>query len=441
MMKSFLLLIAAVVLLTGCEDIFGKESGERGALPGKRLDVFAEDAGLKPDAEGENAAVELPTENNIIEWTAPGGSVTRAFGHASLAAAPRQAWSVSIGAGSDADGVVTATPVIAGGKVYTVDSRGIVSAFSAANGDRLWSKAVPDPAPENAMLSGSGLAYADGKLIVATSYGYVTALDTATQKVLWQRNLLAAIRSAPVIQDGKVYITSMDNTLHELALADGGLGWSHSGVQETALFLGMASPAISEELVIVPYNSGEIFGVRRINGRMVWEENLAGTKRSGTLPAMADIQAQPVLDGNKVYATSHSGRFVALDARTGSRIWEADAGSVETPWLAGKNLFVVTTESQLAGLNAETGRVRWAVNLLRYSNPDNKTQTVSWAGPVLAGGNLWLANSLGEMKAYDPQNGREKQSFDLGSPVYLAPVIADRTLYVLTDGGTLVAFR
>jgi hypothetical protein len=39
------------------------------------------------------------------------------------------------------------------------------------------------------------------------------------------------------------------------------------------------------------------------------------------------------------------------------------------------------------------------------------------------------------------ENGQEQQRLELPGGAFIAPVVADNTLYVLTDDGTLVAYR
>lgn len=441
MIRLFIVLLAMAFLTTGCESLFGKESGQRGSLPGKRQDVFSAERALKPDATAQAEPIQVPQAEELTQWVQPGGSLSRVHGNAALSSQPSEIWSVSIGSGSSSDGALTATPVITDGKIYTVDASGRVSAFNAQSGERIWDKLVPEQRPDEASIAGAGLAYAQGKLVVTTSYGFVVQLDAVTGKQGWVRNLQVPVRSAPIIVDDKIYVISLNNTVQEISFADGALGWNHAGIQESASFLGNASATVTDDLVIVPYSSGEIFGLRRINGRMAWQENLASTKRVGTLPAMADIEGQLVVHDGRVHIISHSGRFVALDARSGKRVWEADAGSVQTPWFAGNSIYVVTSENQLAALAMDDGHVRWTTDLPRYIDPDNRTEQITWAGPVMAGGKLWLGNSQGELNSYNPQNGKLISSKSFSSPIYLSPVIAGRTLYVLSDDGRLTALR
>ena len=64
-----------------------------------------------------------------------------------------------------------------------------------------------------------------------------------------------------------------------------------------------------------------------------------------------------------------------------------------------------------------------------------------WAGPVLAGDRLWLAGSNQQLIAVSPADGGIVSTVDLPGRAYIAPVVANGTLYVLTDDGELVAYR
>src|SRR6185369_5039393 len=106
------------------------------------------------------------------------------------------------------------------------------------------------------------------------------------------------------------------NVAYDMSLADGSIGWMHSGVEEPAALMGMAAPLPAGEIVIVPFSSGQVAGIRKVNGNIAWEENLAATRTTeGTLPAMSDIQGELTLDGDRLYVTSHSGRLAAIDVR------------------------------------------------------------------------------------------------------------------------------
>jgi outer membrane protein assembly factor BamB len=205
--------------------------------------------------------------------------------------------------------------------------------------------------------------------------------------------------------------------------------------------LGGSSPAATNTLVVAAYSSGELYGLRPENGRVAWQESLASVRRGGALSNLADILGLPVIDRGLVFAISNSNRLVAVDERIGNRVWEAELGGVQTPWAAGDYLFVLTNDQQLVALARGTGQVSWIVQLDRFEDPEDKSGPIIWAGPVLAGGRLWLTGSNGQLLAVSPADGTALARYPLPSAAYLPPVVANNTLYVLSDSGTLVAFR
>jgi hypothetical protein len=60
---------------------------------------------------------------------------------------------------------------------------------------------------------------------------------------------------------------------------------------------------------------------------------------------------------------------------------------------------------------------------------------------VLAGDRLLVAGTLGDLLSISPYTGELLGKMDLREPVRLAPIIANRTIYVLTDRGRLIALR
>ena len=72
---------------------------------------------------------------------------------------------------------------------------------------------------------------------------------------------------------------------------------------------------------------------------------------------------------------------------------------------------------------------------------DKKSDAVIWSGPVLAGDRLWLVSSNEQMLGLSPQDGRILTTLELPSGSFIAPVVANGTLYVLTDDGDIVAYR
>jgi outer membrane protein assembly factor BamB len=84
--------------------------------------------------------------------------------------------------------------------------------------------------------------------------------------------------------------------------------------------------------------------------------------------------------------------------------------------------------------------VKWVTPLTQYAD-EKRQRPILWAGPVLASDRLLVAGSTGELLALSPYDGTVMGKISIGSPMRLGPVVANRTIYVLTDTGRLIALR
>ena len=201
------------------------------------------------------------------------------------------------------------------------------------------------------------------------------------------------------------------------------------------------APRSSDEIVVVGYSSGEVFGLRPENGRVIWSDNLATTQAVNAVAGLADIRGRPVIDRGRAYAISHSGRMAAIDLRTGERAWEQPIGSSHGPWVCGDYIFVLASDNEVVCLKRDDGKVRWLRPLPRFRDEEDRSGPIYWAGPVLGGNRLIVLSSTGEMMSLSPQTGDIIDRQNISGPGYLGPVIAQNSLYLLTDDANLSAYR
>lgn len=434
---AFSLFCLAIAGCSTVEDLFEEDEE---LLPGERIAILSLERGLEADPAIADLRVTLPPAQANSEWPTEGGNNAHALGHVALSGGLQRAWTAGVGESSDDEGKILAQPVVANGRIFTMDSRAQVSAFDAGSGGAIWRNDL-EPEDEDEGFFGGGLAAADGRIFVTTGFAKVFALDAGSGGVIWEASVPAPMRAAPTVADGRVFAITMDNAVYAFDAEDGEQLWQHIGFQELAGLIGAASPAVSGSTVIAPYSSGEIFALLAENGRELWSDNLATRNRSDQASDLADIRALPVIDGNRVFAISHSGRMAALDLRRGLRAWDIGLGGKEMPWLAGDFLYVITKDAQLVAVTREQGRIRWVQNLDRWEDPEDREDPITWTGPVLAGDRLVVASSTGVALTLSPYDGEVLGATELPGSVSVPPVVANGMLYFVTDEGDLTALR
>jgi len=409
-------------------------------LPGERISILTLEDNLKADPVIADLAVRLPRPYVNEDWPQSSGHPTHAMHHLAIGDAPQLLWRASVGAGSGDLERLMASPIVAQGLIYVFDAKGHVSASRAENGERVWRYNLTPEGEERGALGG-GLAYGGGTLFVTTGYGEVHALEPQSGAEIWVSKIGVPLRGAPTFDRGKVYAVSYDNRLHALNAADGSVQWKHVGIAENAGLIGAASVASQAGVLIVPYSSGEIFALRAANGQVAWSDSLTRVGRLSALSQLGDINGAPVIDRGRVYAVSHAGRMVAIDLRTGGRIWDQDIASIQTPWVAGDFIFVLSVDAQVIALSRDSGRIRWVRQLAQFGDPEDREDPIQWAGPILAGDRLIVTSSEGEVTSISPYSGEVLGRLMLPDGVSLAPIVANNTLYFLTDDAELLAYR
>ena len=168
--------------------------------------------------------------------------------------------------------------------------------------------------------------------------------------------------------DGQLYVMSQDSQLYALRATNGETLWSEAAALELAGVFGTSSPAVAQGTVVAGFASGDLNAYRYENGRVVWDDQLSRTSISTSVGTLSDIDADPVIDGGRVYALGQGGRMVALELVTGQRLWELNVAGISTPWLAGEWLFVVTDDARLVSI-AGAPRTSRVVALIAGSFP------------------------------------------------------------------------
>lgn len=436
--NTAVILALSLLVLSGCSSWFGRTPDKK--LPGERIEVLTRDIALKPDPRLADLDVRLPKPEVNPDWPQHGGMPNHAMQHLAASGPLARLWRSSIGTGSDDEGQLLSQPVIAGGRVYTMDINADVRAFDAATGSRLWRVDLARDGDHEGILGG-GLAVHDGRLYATTGFAQVFALDASTGKEIWRKQVTGPVRAAPTVWNGRVFVVTVTNETFALSADDGRELWTHSGLTEVAGLVGAAPPAVDAGVVVVPYTSGEVVALRVENGRVVWTESLTALRRVDAVTAIAQIRGRPVIDRGIVYIVGNSQRTVAVDLRTGTRLWESPIGGLHGPWVAGDFLYVVTRDGELVCLTRRGGRVRWMTQLPRYEDEKEQRDPILWSGPVLLGDRLIVAGSQDEIWSVSPYTGKILGRIEAPGKVLISPSIAGETLFLLTDDADLIAYR
>lgn len=423
----------------GCQT-FDKWFGDKKTpLVGTRVAIDAAQRGLTVD-NPPGRAVTLPQQQVSAVWPQAGAMPGHAPGNPALGTGLQPVWTAGIGAPGGYRQRITASPIIGGGRVFTMDSAATISAFDMRNGTRLWQTKTTQPNDRSTNLGG-GIALDGDTLYAATGLAELLALDAATGKIRWRQTLPMPARAAPTVVEDRLYVPTLNDQVFALAKADGSRQWSYQATETQTSVLAPPSPAYADGLVVAGFGAGDLVCLRAASGSVSWSDGLASTRGNASIADFSTITGLPVIADGRVYAIGLGGLFVSLDLRTGRRLWEREVASGQMPWLAGDWLFVLTPNQILGAVNRTDGTVAWATQLPLFRNEKTKNGPINWIGPLLAGDRLILAGSSKEALMVNPITGAILSRENLPGAATVPLVVADRTVFMVTEDAKLVALR
>ena len=384
--------------------------------------------------------VALPPPAPLPACPQAGCAPSHVGGHIAVRDTLAEAWKSNIGEGGGYRRKITARPVIAGGRVFAMDSDAVVSAFDIRSGGRLW-RFETAREDEDSTNVGGGIALDGGTLYAATGLADVIAIDAGTGKPRWRTRLPTAARAAPTIADGRLYIPTLDDQMVALSAADGAKQWAYQASAADTSVLGLPSPAFADGLLVAGFGGGDLICLRAATGAVSWTDSLASIRGRTSLVDLSAIHGMPVIAEGRVYVAGLGGLLVSLDLRSGRRLWERDIASDQTPWLAGAWLFVLDTEQTMVAVNRDDGEIAWLTQLPKWKDEEKQEDPIRWLGPTLAGDRLIVAGSSSEALAVSPYTGKILGRQPLTGAASVPPVAADGTVFVICDDGNMIALR
>ena len=394
---------------------------------------------VSPDAP----AVSLPPAQALPSWPQPLANAAHAPGNVAAPTGLAVRWTASVGLGGGIRQPLLASPIMAQGMVFTMDANAAVSAFSAADGRRLWHASTRPPHSTEQNIGG-GLVFDNGRLFVSTGYGQLISMEAGNGKVLWRQTLPFPARTAPMVAGSLVALISQNDLLLTFDAQNGTPGWRFTGEVGTPGSTAVAvtgAPAFADGIVVAGFASGMLAALDANSGTPVWEQSYASAFGQASSLDFSDIVGAPVIANGVVYAISLGQTLMAVDLHSGAKVWSHSASGTQALCLGGDFAFVLDHNQTLFAIHTDDGLVSWALQMRPFHNMKRKTGPVEWAGPVLVNGMLVLTSSLGEIAFVDAAQGVIKTTAKLASPAAdLPPIAADGLLLQLTRDGKLTAY-
>ncbi len=335
----------------------------------------------------------------------------------------KQVWRANVGA-STSERYIKLIPAIGLDGVFAADPEGRVTAYAGASGDRLWTTDA-----DFEITGGPGAG--EGLVLVGGSDGQILALADTDGALRWRARVSSEVLAAPKISQGIVVVRSVDGKLHGLNAENGKRLWIYDRSVPTLTLRGTSAPIISNDYVISGFDSGRLVAVALRTGRTEWETRLTVPRGRSELERLVDIDAEPMIWGDEVYAVTYQGRVAALDIYSGDVLWRRDMSSHAGMGVDEENLYVTDDKGHVWALDRGSSASVWK---------QSKLARRGVTAPVSIGEYVVVGDLEGYVHWLRQEDGQFVARVQADANAIIAPpVVVDDFVYVYSTGGELTA--
>ncbi|MCE5313773.1 MAG: PQQ-binding-like beta-propeller repeat protein [Armatimonadota bacterium] len=322
-----------------------------------------------------------------------------------------------------------AAPIVADGVCYFASGSNVY-AIDLETGCKIWQYPADRP------LSGaikSTPAFWEDNLYFASVDGNMYCIDATTGVFKWAYQTRGPIRCSPVIDEGIIYIAADDNSVYSIDAETGEATWSKPFTARDDYAQGLA---IGSGMLVAACMDGNMYGINESSGKLRWQFRMSG----------APVRTSPMITNNQVVLALGSAVY-GISVRGGQLKWfiKLPAEVAATPAANGMDIYIPCRDKKLYAYTLTTRQptLKWteAVDL----------GTLPTSSPTIADDTVYVTTNKGVVAAYSATDGSLKWRY-IASPSQInsaganytdascSPIVANNSLLVLTDDGTLHCF-
>ena len=336
---------------------------------------------------------------------------------------PEKDWSTSVGSGVG-QFYSKLTPTYAYNKLFVASREGEVKALDPSNGDTVWSTDLEKDS--TARLAG-GISAAYGKVYIGSENGFVTALNAETGKVEWRADVDGEVLTPVATDSNLVFVHTSRGMLIALNQTTGKEKWSVSTDVPTLTMRGDSAPVAESGAVFWGTANGRLAAALIAQGQLAWQIPIGSPQGATEIDRLVDVDASPLILGNMLYTVGIHGNLTAIDLSSGKAAWKRKYSSANDLATDGSRIFLVTDQDHVVAVDARSGTRLWSNDQLQH-------RLVT--APVVIGNYLVVGDGEGYLYWLDRSSGDFVAEQEINSSGITVPPVAlpDGYVVISRDG-------
>ena len=253
----------------------------------------------------------------------------------------------------------------------------------------------------------------EGILFIGSDNNDIYAIDAVRGELKWRYSTLGKVYT-PAAKNGIVFAVSYDNNIYAFDY-EGNLKWkSNTGSS-------MASPPLVYNNNLYGGSDRYIYAIYIINGSVNWRYATDGW-----------IESSPAISQGIVFAGSNDHNIYALDAENKKNLrWKYSAGGsiTSSPAVFNGIVFAGSNDNYFYAIDSNSGVLKWR----------KKTNDIVKSSPSVFQNVVYIGSNDNTIYALNMNNGDIIWSFKTSGWVDSQPIVTKDIVYAGSNGGTIYA--
>lgn len=433
MMRKILLSCLLISVLSGCKEIWFDDK-KKEKLPGERIRLNGMYSGVKiPVAKKVDVTIPIASVPNALVSSA--GAYDGTYYNVAVKDDFKQARSLKFSKNHNLASITM--PVITYDMIYMQETDGGITAYSNANGAKVWfDSTFKEKKKHSSTYQQGGMSIFDGVLFATSGSDLVIALNARSGEKVWVTQLPSMTRSVPVVHGNLAIIQTTSDDIYALDIKSGEIIWTYIGIKNDVQVLNTTSPVTRGNYVIFQNAGSEVIALDSSSGSEIWSVNLSSVfEKVNSSQYLSNNVRQLTLDGDYVFAVGSDGAVYSIDARHGKVNWKQPLNASHPITIGGDLLFTLNSGSQMVAISKHSGEVMWLESL-----PSSKDME-AWSQPAVINGKVVTVSTKGKWIGLNFNNGKIDQELKFINSVLLPPRVVGGSLYVFSSKGNLVEYK
>ena len=275
------------------------------------------------------------------------------------------------------------------------------------------------------------------EIYVADNIGFIYSLSLKTGRLLWIKNHGVPLKSNIKVYDEKIFLINQDNRLICLDIKNGSKIWDIRSVTSFIKSQYLLSIALSKNGDLLTLNStGDLSKIKSSNGRIYWQLNPTGSTFAHDTDFFRSSDIA-ISDNDIIFSASSS--IFSINLERGYINWRHNINVKNTPIIDGNNVSLVSNNGYFINIDRKSGEIIWSINILKILKKKKRNTKVT--SFIMGSGKIYVTTHNGYIIVCSASSGKVESFKKIGERVVTSPVIANGSLYLLTEKSRILGFN